>query len=265
MDNVNKIKLKDKLKNKFNNEKTKTQLYKLCQTATVCLLLLFVVESLFQIPAINNFFSPENGIGDEMGIVSWCALWLLMFLQVTIIPIPMLPILVVCNKTSLVANDNSLASLISGQTLGFVLFCTSAIVAGSMCAYLLGKLFGRKAVKWAAGDEQEFDKWSNAFNSRKGKFFYMLTVLFPLFPDDIISIVMGAVKMDFLYFVIVHAICSFIGTYTMLIFMRLPYISEFFNSSVDSFPVALVVYSALLVICCIILLITKHNIKKSKQ
>lgn len=174
----------------------------------------------------------------------------------------MLPILLVCNKTPLVANDDSLVSLFSGQTLEFVLFCTSAIVAGSMCAYLLGKLFGRKAVKWAAGGEEEFDKWSNAFNSKKGKFFYMLTVLFPLFPDDVISIVMGAVKMNFLYFVIVHAVCSFIGTYTMLVFMRLPYISEFFNSSEDSFPFALVVYGVLLLFSSIILLICK--IKKNK-
>ena len=94
---------------------------------------------------------------------------------------------------------------------------------GSIVAYALGKLFGRRAVKWAAGDEEEFDKWTHAFNSKSGKILYGLTVLLPLFPDDVISMVMGAVKLDFVYFVIVHAICSFIGTFTMIFVMRLPF------------------------------------------
>ena len=229
----------------------------------MCLLLLVIVEALFQIPTISNLFSPENGIGTGMETTSWIALWMLMFLQVTIIPIPMLPILVLCNKTSLVASEQGLSALFSWQTIGFTLFCTSAIVAGSMVAYVLGKLFGRRAVKWAACNEEEFDKWSHAFNSKKGKVLYGLTVLFPLFPDDVISIVMGAVKMDFLYFTVVHTICSFIGTFTMLFFMRLPYLNEFFNSSGEGFPVALVVYAILLFICIIALVIIKHKIKKN--
>ena len=248
---------------KFNNDKARTQLYKLCQTATVCLLLLTIVEALFLIPEVNQFFSPENGIGEGMGISSWIALWMLMFLQVTIIPIPLLPILVMCNKTTLVAVDGELMSLSSTKTLFFVAFCTSAILMGSIVAYALGKLFGRRAVKWAAGDEEEFDKWTHVFNSKKGKILYGLTVLLPLFPDDVISMVMGAVKLDFTYFVIVHAICSFIGTFTMIFVMRLPFANQFFNSGGDEFPIALVVYSALLIIVVIISLVLR--IKKHKK
>lgn len=256
--------IKQSMQEKLQNKKIISQLYKLCCAAEVCLILLLIVESLFQIPAVNNFFSPENGIGQGMGIASWIALWMLMFLQVTIIPIPMLPILVLCNKTSLVAESVDLLSLFSIETLWFTLFCASAIVAGSATAYMLGKLCGRKAVKWAAGDDEEFDKWSNAFNSKRGKFIYGLTVLLPLFPDDVISIVMGAVGMDFLYFIIVHAICSVIGTFTMLFFMRLPIISQFFNNSGEGFPIALVVYAFLFVLCSIILLIIRCKVDKNK-
>lgn len=169
-------------------------------------------------------FDPSKNIGDGIGVYAWVSLWVLMFLQVAIIPIPVLPIMVLCNKTSLVASGTKLVDLFSMRTLCFSIFCATAITVGSMVSYMFGKMFGRKAIKWAAGDEDEFDKWSNAFNSKKGKILYGLTVLLPIFPDDLICIVMGAVKMDFLYFIIVHLVCSFIGTFTMVVFMRLPFI-----------------------------------------
>nr|DAG40966.1 MAG TPA: hypothetical protein [Caudoviricetes sp.] len=43
---------------------------------------------LFLIPSINNIFDPERNIGKDVSIIAWVALWLLMFAQVTIIPIP---------------------------------------------------------------------------------------------------------------------------------------------------------------------------------
>ena len=131
-----------------------------------------------------------------------------------------------------------------------------------MVAYWLGKIGGRRAVKWIAGDEEEFDKWSNALNGKLGKRLYALTVLLPIFPDDILCIVVGAMKMDFLFFVVTHLICSIIGIYASLIFMRLPYIDAFFNSSGEGFPIALVVYSIILVFCISISIVLRKSIKK---
>ena len=131
-----------------------------------------------------------------------------------------------------------------------------------MVAYWLGKIGGRRAVKWIAGDEEEFDKWSNALNGKLGKRLYALTVLLPIFPDDILCIVVGAMKMDFLFFVVTHLICSIIGIYVSLIFMRLPYIDAFFNSSGEGFPIALVVYSIILLFCISISIVLRKSIKK---
>ena len=59
-----------------------------------------------------------------------------MFAQVTIIPIPALPILTACNQMAgLVAKDNSLSGLFSLNTLSFLLLTSSAAVLGSICAY----------------------------------------------------------------------------------------------------------------------------------
>lgn len=251
-----------RIKEKLNDYKTKTQLYKLSQTAIICMLLLVVVEVLFQIPQVNKFFDPSQNIGKDVSIGAWIALWGLMFLQVTIIPIPMLPILVFCNSTQFVSFGDGLQGLLSTRTLFFVLYCSSASVVGSMVAYWLGKIGGRRAVKWIAGDEEEFDKWSNALNGKLGKRLYALTVLLPIFPDDILCIVVGAMKMDFLFFVVTHLICSVIGIYASLIFMRLPYIDAFFNSSSEGFPIALVVYSIILVFCISISIVLRKSIKK---
>lgn len=247
-----------KVKEKLQKEKTRTQLYKLSQTAAVCILLLIVVEVLFLIPSINNIFDPERNIGKDVSIIAWVALWLLMFAQVTIIPIPQMPILVFCNKTKLVSYGTSIVDLFSGRTLFFTLFCASAALCGSMIAYLMGKSFGRKAVKWIAGEESEFDKWSNSFNSKTGKFIYGLTVLLPVFPDDLLCIVVGALKMDFIFFIIVHSICSVIGIFCSLLFMRLPYVERFFNGG-DGFPWALLIYSILFIACIIVILLLKKK------
>lgn len=253
-----------KLLRKFNNNKTKTQLYKLSQTALLCMLFLVVVEVLFQIPYIQELFNPSKSIGNDVSIGGWIALWMLMFLQVTVIPIPMLPILVFCNRTQFVSFSGGIIGLFSIRTLFFVLFCTSASVVGSMAAYGLGKLCGRRAMKWVAGDEREFDKWSSAMNGKLGKRLYGLTVLLPIFPDDLLCIVVGAMKMDFLYFVSVHIICSIIGIFSSLLFMRLPYINVFFNND-GGFPTALLVYSIILIICITISITLKNSLKNNNK
>lgn len=250
-----------KLKEKLQDQKTVTQLHKLSQTATVCILLLIVVEILFLVPAVNNLFDPEKNIGKSVSKVAWIALWFLMFAQVTIIPIPQMPILVFCNKTALVSTEVGIAGLFSGRTVFFVLFCASAALCGSIVAYFLGKVFGRKAVKWIAGEEEEFDKWSNAFNSKRGKFIYGMTVLLPVFPDDLLCIVVGALKMDFVFFVVVHAICSVIGIFCSLFFMRLPYIDKFFSGG-SGFPWALLIYSLLFIMCVVAMVILKKKLPK---
>lgn len=82
-----------------------------------------------------------------------------MFAQVTIIPIPAMPIYVFCSGTTLVAPGPNLVDLFSLETLFFCAFVVSACVVGSIAAYWLGRLGGGKAVKWIAGDEEDYNQW----------------------------------------------------------------------------------------------------------
>ena len=99
-------------------------------------------------------------------------------------------------------------------------------------------------------------------NGKLGKQLYTATVLLPIFPDDILCLVAGAVQIDFKFFVVVNVIGRIIGTVTLLVFMRLPYLSQFFSSATNGgIPWALFVY-ALLLILCFIVIIFWYDLKK---
>lgn len=252
----------NKISQLFESEKIKKQIYKLLWTLIVCLFLLFAVEVIFQIPAISNAFSSdvlENSMGDNKAV--WVVLWLLMFAQVTIIPVPAMPIYVFCNNTALVSYGSGLIDLFSLRTLFFVLYVTSACVVGAIAAYWLGRTGGKKAVKWIAGEEEDYQLWCKKLNCKAGKWIYAATVLLPIFPDDIICLVVGSMKMDFKFYTLVNLINRFIGAYTILLFMRLPIINSFFTSAVNGgFPWALLVYSILFIIVLIITIIWKKKV-----
>ena len=255
--------MKNKIKEILNNDQHKKQITKFLYAAIMCIGLLLFVEGLFQIPAINNLFDAE-AIGNEgTKITAWVVLWLLMFAQVTIIPIPAMPIYVFCSGTTLVANGTGLLDLFSIETVFFCVFVVSACVAGSIVAYWLGRLGGGKAVRWIAGDEDDYNQWCKILNNKKGKVFYACTVLFPLFPDDIICLVVGAMKMDFKYFTIVNIIGKLIGAFATLLFIRLPILSDFFTSSRGGgIPWSIIIYSALMLILTIITIIWKKKVDK---
>ena len=237
-----------KLKHLLQKDKTKQQIYKLIVTLTVCIGLLLVVEWLFQIPAISDAFG-EDAFDNRVGIGVWIILWLLMFAQVTIIPVPAMPIYVFCNGyNGIIANGSELKDLLSWQTVFFLLYTTSACIVGALCAYGLGKLCGKKALKWIAGDEEEYNVWCKNLNCKMGKWIYAATIMLPIFPDDIICIVAGAIRLDFKFFVMANIIGKIVGATCLCVFMRLPLISDFLMSSLDGgFPWALFIYSILFI------------------
>lgn len=251
----------------IKQEKTQSQITKLLCALIVCVSLLLVVEIVFQIPIINDAFSTD-ALSENMGDnkIIWLVLWLLMFAQVTIIPVPSMPIYVFCNRTYLVAQGAGLTDLFSLRTLFFVAFVTSASVVGSIVAYGLGKLGGRKAVRWIAGDEDDYNKWSKALNCKTGKYIYAATVVFPIFPDDVLCLVAGALKIDFKFFLISNILGKLVGAFCLLMFLRVPYLSNFFQGSVDGgFPWAIVVYSALLLCSTLTLVLWKRRVHTQKK
>lgn len=185
-----------------------------------------------------------------------------MFAQVTIIPVPAMPIYVFCNGyNGIIANGSGLLDLVSWRTVFFVLFVESACIVGAICAYFMGRFGGKKAVKWIAGDEEEYNSWCKKLNCKMGKWIYAATVILPIFPDDIICLVVGAIKMDFKFFVLTNVTGRIIGTVCMCVFMRLPFIKEFFLSSLNGgFPWALLIYSILFVSSIVAAIIWKKRV-----
>lgn len=253
--------------NKFNfltDSKILNQLSKLSFTAIFCILLLWGIDLIFSIPQVNYYFG-SGFLQEQQGYLFWIFLWLLMFAQVTIIPIPAMPIYIICNNIDgVVANGNGISNLFSYQTIFFCSYVTSACVLGCIVAYLMGRSGGKKIVKWMAGDEEEFDKWCHILNNKKGKSIYALTVLLPIFPDDLISIVMGSLKMEFKSYVLINIIGKLIGAFFINVFIRFPYINDFFIAdSSNGFPwMKTILYLSLTIVCIILTIIFKHYAKK---
>ena len=186
-----------------------------------------------------------------------------MYAQVTIIPVPAMPIYVFCNQTSLVGGSG-LSGLFTWQTVFFVCFVTSACLAGAVTSYFLGKVGGRRAVKWIAGDEDDYNVWTEKLNCRVGKYIYAATILLPIFPDDILCLVAGALKIDLKFYILANLTGRLIGAYCMLLFMRLPGLQTFFTSSTNGgFPWALLVYGVILILSVVALILWRRFVKHS--
>ena len=130
----------------------------------------------------------------SFGGYSYCIFFIIQFLQTTILPIP-------------AAVTTVAGTLIFGIWPTFALSFV-AIMLGSLVAFLLGKKVGRKIVVWIAG-EKEALKWEEKM--QKGKFVFFLMMLLPLFPDDILCIVVGTTNMSFKFFFITNLITRPIG------------------------------------------------------
>ena len=87
--------------------------------------------------------------------------------------------------------------------------------------------------------------------------------MFPLYPDDILSIVAGAIKMDVKYYTLVHCICKAIGIICTFIVFRLPVIGDFLTSGTSGgTPWALIAYSCIFILSLITVVILKLRLKK---
>lgn len=212
----------------------KQQLVKILKVAIVATAIILVFEGIFSIPAVNNWFAS---LITAAGNWAYLVIWVIMFLQVTVLNIPAYVIL-----------SASVSIGINTLSVSYVLVVLSAYMFGAILAYWLGHKFGSKAVKWCAGSEEDFNKWSNIINT-KGKIWYFLTILFPMFPDDLLCLVAGSVKMNFAFYTIANCIGRGIGLVAMLVFLKLV------GSIGSNFPYMLIVWAVALIAELILLLV----------
>jgi uncharacterized membrane protein YdjX (TVP38/TMEM64 family) len=229
------------------------QIIKLLKVAIYCTLIMFAFEVLFMHSAVTNFLTT---LVESSGAWAYIVIWLIMFLQVCIVPIPAYVVLVGAVNTSLITTKFLNLGLID---VWFYLTTLSAYMVGCAVAYFLGYKWGKKAVKWVAGNDSEYEKWSTLIN-KKGKIWYALTVLFPIFPDDLLCVVCGAIKFEFGFFMIANFICRTIGLFFMVEFLKLV---GMMNN--NGFPWSVLIWGIALLLEIIMLYIFKFKTKGERN
>ena len=220
----------------------KEQIIKFLKLGIYTTLFLIAIEIVFLIPAVDNFF--KGWVEKSTGWVLWLVLWILFFLQTNLIQIPSVSLLQI-----------SVHSGIEVLSWQYILLVMSAYMGGCILSYWLGRWFGSKAVKWVAGSEEDFSKWSKFINER-GKIWYLATVILPLFPDDILCIIAGSLKMDFGFYTLANLIGRSIGLITMLVVLKYVGIAS------SSIPFMLIVWCVGLVAEIITLIVLNKKCKK---
>lgn len=208
------------------------RILKVCIIATIIMLIFDIV---FSIPIVIDFF--KEWITTSSGWLIFLVIWVIMFLQCTVLNIPAYVILSASVSIGL--------NCLSWQ---YLLCVITAYMAGCILAYWIGRWWGVKAVKWCAGSDEDYEKWCTVLN-QKGKWYYALTVLFPFFPDDLLCIVCGSVKFDFIFFTIANLLGRTIGLIAMILTL------ELIGSMGGGIPIMPFVWGALLIAECIVLAI----------
>lgn len=88
---------------------------------------------------------------------------------------------------------------IYGATWSFVLSVIGTII-GSLISFALGKIFGRRLCGWMFGVEKT-EKYAKILGE-KGRFLFIVMLVFPAFPDDMLCMIAGITTMSYAYFTI---------------------------------------------------------------
>lgn len=174
------------------NEKKYESIYKILLfsiiASAVLLITYIILDRTGTLDKISSFEVLKQLILDtkQWGIITFL---LLTVFQVVVLPIPsMITILI--------------GVAIYGPLWSFVLSTIGTLI-GSIIAFMLGKVFGKKLVTWMIGKEKT-EKYAEVLND-KGRFAFILMLVFPCFPDDILCLVAGISSMTYKYFII--AVC----------------------------------------------------------
>ncbi len=137
----------------------------------------------------------------NMGFYGRSIFVLLQFLQVTFLPLPASMVVIA-------------GTLVYGP-LEASLLSLSGILLGSTLAFYLGKTFGKKLVIFMAGRES-CDKWVRFLDN--GKYSYVIMMLLPFFPDDVLCLVAGVTNMSWMFFIVTQFLTRPVGIITTAYF-----------------------------------------------
>ena len=134
----------------------------------------------------------------DLGIYGRVFFIFLQVVQVAFLPIPS-PLIVVAGSLIYGPFQASLLSL-------------AGILLGSAIAFSIGRVFGKKVVIFMVGKENE-EKWSKFLSN--AKYSFVLMILLPLFPDDVLCMIAGLTDMSWTFFMVTQLVTRTIGVFTM--------------------------------------------------
>ncbi len=134
----------------------------------------------------------------DLGIYGRVFFVFLQVVQVAFLPIPS-PLIVLVGSLIYGPFQSSLLSL-------------AGILLGSAIAFFIGRVFGKKVVAFMVGKDNE-QKWSEFLSN--AKYSFVLMMLLPLFPDDILCMVAGLTDMSWTFFMVTQLFTRTIGVFVM--------------------------------------------------
>ena len=180
---------------------------KILRTILVCVIIAGIVVLGYYILRWTGVWEQINSVEKLQNIILSWGFWgrfgfvMLQLLQVTFIPLP--------STVTIIAG-----TLVYGP-LQASLLSLAGILLGSMLAFLLGKVFGKKLVVFMVG-EKTCEKWVNFLSNAKYSFFVMMVL--PIFPDDVLCLVAGLKNMSWTFFTVTNLIARPIGIFTVSYF-----------------------------------------------
>lgn len=180
---------------------------KILRTVLVCVIIAGIVVLGYYILNWTGVWEQINSVEKLQNIILSWGFWgrfgfvMLQLLQVTFIPLP--------STVTIIAG-----TLVYGP-LQASLLSLAGILLGSMLAFLLGKVFGKKLVVFMVG-EKTCKKWADFLSNAKYSFFIMM--LLPIFPDDVLCLVAGLTNMSWTFFTVTNLIARPIGIFTVSYF-----------------------------------------------
>ncbi len=174
----------------LKTEKVMSKKKKIIHTSIVIVALVAILVLSYFVLVWTGLWEYINSVDKIRGLILSLGFWgrfafvFLQFLQVTFLPIP--------------SAVSTLAGVLVFGPLQASLLSLSGIMLGSVLAFWLGRKFGRPLVSFMVGKES-CKKWTSFLTNAKYSFVVMM--LLPIFPDDILCLVAGLTDMSWLFFV----------------------------------------------------------------
>lgn len=180
---------------------------KLLRILLVLTLITVVLGLIYFVLERTGLWEKLNSVDKLQAVILELGFWgrfifvLLQFMQVTFVPLPS-PVLIIAG------------SLIYGPFQAGLL-SIAGIVLGSALAFFLGRVFGKKLVVFMVGEKTEV-KWRKFLSNCK--YTFVLMMLLPFFPDDVLCMVAGVTDMSWTFFMMTQLLTRPISIFLVSFF-----------------------------------------------